>query len=1490
MPEIYQYGFILFCPMTEDGTGYIGNHHIFDTTDSQNRAQGSVRFKASNLPIGFNPNKIYLVRYTLAGRMNSKWVDKLLVVQQFNKADYEGELAVDVGGNVKWRKLDSEEWVELSLTAVKSESEKDTVEPNSTPFDANSIGMDDIAAALNLPVEIRDLPKDVFKQNEYTVASFTIPYDRFDYDVSDNKYGMGIVSFYNRSMATFIRDSYLNNKYSVGNKKKDVAVFLSRDTEIDNRAVHGINTGQNIYLVKYETSGMKVQHPQNFSIQIDGTSHVIFLMSLPHKRVVSVSMMRDGININMILDSWDRLSEGVVDIEDILKAGPVEGQTTENFLNVMTSKCIQCNAVVEGLKCLEEYRDKITNLTYCNVKLRLLQRAYAENIGETKVRYCDEIIECLDVLIASTNKLNTKLAYTMEKADKLRETGRIEQSSDNYEIWLRMYGEYIKENPEARDKIRNQYDRAVKMLQQGDEEITSSYQLDEYDNSFGQIDIELDEYIQEKIEKVSCGKQLGEEMARYDTLEAFQIDEEEAERIISFLREKEENCEPDDYWALAKIYSKLPDTIMDDVLSNQMKETFSKAFLEDARRIIKRGEEKVQNDWNSMCALYYCSMALNYVIDKTYVIAAAGTMCLGSDEFDMALCNRISLMDILKIASQKKKLQFLAKGMVELCYRNMDVKEILISQLDCMNPVDKRLVAGLVKELRKLSNQMIIDEQDQYDVYGALTDAVTMFVNFYEEFRSHTGSLRTGDDISFMAKNLLKDTNESFNTAWFTNETIKLTAIKALLEKIVEYGTIEGFHKRSEKLSDCINSVMQMINVIVGNGTNPFLPSIITYTLVLPFLRQVNNKLLNMRQQLCSTTMPVLKIDQITEWRFEEDVLELTVPVINLDKDTQTAENVVLTIYEDREVFACERSEYHVSDNIVGGESVNVQIRIKLHNRENRSVSLNMRLGYTYICGVDIHEERRGNRNRRNARTFYTGTDKKQNTFYPGKNEWFEMDIALDQTQEKRVIKSTRIKSFDGRGKVNTTNEPILRNRDEQVKEVIETLTIDDFDFDNKEPMELLDYGQWVIIQGQWRVGKTVILNRIKKELSDSQVFPRTIVVMIDLLSCVCEDKEKGEVFEDRVATKILQELLRQIDKYVGNFEADDEEYFFMTCFEKLAKSSRYNINLDYIDITWDRLKLFLTEYIEKLREEIPEASIVLLVDEFTSIYSQILKGFASKGFPGNWLYFIDETNILCVVAGGEHTETIMTTYAGNHYQKASKIVIQYLKYADVVTYLKYVLWDTEKDAREYMCKKLEIDPENADSITPEQLDMYPYYIRNNDSSTKAIEKIYNLTKGSAFLLMRFCTEMIKLINEPESGIRMLTTNVVDRTIDRIVNNAKTQDAIEGDYFYSLYNPFSESAETDETVDVKHIENDRVEENNLMILREIVSLADRGTHKCPYSDLKANLSDIMGEKNFKSVFDTLISRGVIVRDSNNNVSIFIDLFYEIDYRITHKKI
>ena len=263
-----------------------------------------------------------------------------------------------------------------------------------------------------------------------------------------------------------------------------------------------------------------------------------------------------------------------------------------------------------------------------------------------------------------------------------------------------------------------------------------------------------------------------------------------------------------------------------------------------------------------------------------------------------------------------------------------------------------------------------------------------------------------------------------------------------------------------------------------------------------------------------------------------------------------------------------------------------------------------------------------------------------------------------------------------------------------------------------------------------------------------------------------------------------------------------------------------------------------------RFHQMIAPKTIVLALDEFTAIYYAIKNGDVDVSFLRSFVDFIGQTGCIILTAGGEHTVRLMTDYDVNMLQKADcRLEVKYLSKEDTAKYIETVI-------------------------------TVPSYLGGTEQKNRIINRIFELTQGNAFLLHKFCEALVRYVRETKSLVR-IDDITIQETLDRI---ARSEPDVISVYFNSLYNPYNEKKD-------KRIDGfGDVRDMNLKILEAIVEHAFPETHSCRKDDLSRAFA---GEPRFEEFLKVLIDRAV-VKDDGGNISVPIDLYYEIQSRTKRK--
>lgn len=273
-----------------------------------------------------------------------------------------------------------------------------------------------------------------------------------------------------------------------------------------------------------------------------------------------------------------------------------------------------------------------------------------------------------------------------------------------------------------------------------------------------------------------------------------------------------------------------------------------------------------------------------------------------------------------------------------------------------------------------------------------------------------------------------------------------------------------------------------------------------------------------------------------------------------------------------------------------------------------------------------------------------------------------------------------------------------------------------------------------------------------------------------------------------------------------------------------------------------------LSRLLGRFHQRIAPKTVVLALDEFTNIYYAIKKGYVSNDFLRSFIDFIGRSGFVVLTAGGEHTVSLMMDYDVNMMQKADcKLEVKYLSRADTAKYVETVI-------------------------------TVPSYFGSEEQKAGTLERIFELTQGNAFLLHKFCEALIRYVRENKTLVTIDGLTIL-RTLDRIAASEPTRpQSVIKDYFNSLFNPLNEKEESDG-------DYGGVKDMNLRILKGIVRHAFPETHSCLKKDLAEDFAE---DENFENYLNMLIARAVVTEDSGN-LSIPIDLYYEIQSRIERKE-
>ena len=404
----------------------------------------------------------------------------------------------------------------------------------------------------------------------------------------------------------------------------------------------------------------------------------------------------------------------------------------------------------------------------------------------------------------------------------------------------------------------------------------------------------------------------------------------------------------------------------------------------------------------------------------------------------------------------------------------------------------------------------------------------------------------------------------------------------------------------------------------------------------------------------------------------------------------------------------------------------------------------------------------------------------------------------------------------------------ILDNRRRDVEHIVDAFC------DPAFPDQLTEEARLVILQGQWRVGKSTVLNRVAPRLL--QIDPEAVILTMELPSVNRQD-EKLCTFS-RVFSDAFLRSCRKAGVELG-LDNETEAVEFAACRRALS--------------------VWMGQH--------PGKRVVLLMDEFTHLYADMRAGLASRNDLKELVSFLigQEWRLLTVAVGGEFTARMLELLDGNTVQKMPRILdLQYLERAQVADFARFVIGE----------------------------DRFP---AGSAAAEAALDRLYELTRGNMFLLQGFCADLVNTA-ETDAANRaaagddaredlVFTNRWIDRTIRRVASGmTELEKKMRFDF---LWNPFNEdetggeASEMTAPESVKLLDNERVFEDYRRIFRKIIDIADGTTHTFQREALRYALTEgetpEMDETVFNERFRALAENRHVLEHVNHS---------ELCYRIS----
>jgi hypothetical protein len=349
-----------------------------------------------------------------------------------------------------------------------------------------------------------------------------------------------------------------------------------------------------------------------------------------------------------------------------------------------------------------------------------------------------------------------------------------------------------------------------------------------------------------------------------------------------------------------------------------------------------------------------------------------------------------------------------------------------------------------------------------------------------------------------------------------------------------------------------------------------------------------------------------------------------------------------------------------------------------------------------------------------------------------------------------------------------------------------------------------------IIVFGQKRAGKSSILHHLKHRMEKESE-----LLILDLGNI-------GSILDENSTVPLLYQVLWSILRKLEYAIEDRVDSGFSPLdisFPNDREFYDHPAPLTFFKDIFDKYKRRISK-----KDDWCNVRIVILIDEFSYIYAQIVAGSIPELFMKNWKALLQENYFNAVIAGQDVMPKFKQRFP-NEFGTTQD---------ERVTYLR---------------------PEDAIKLIDE-----PIRIRGCQGESRyrerAIERILQLTAGSPFYIQIICNRLVEYMNRKRAPL------VTDADVEHIKNELiRGVNALSSDKFENLINPgdTSEDAITDEDV--------------LKVLTAIAANSQTGL---------CQRSAITCETHFPidTILDDLVKRDIIERERERYYRIRVGLFKE----------
>ena len=373
----------------------------------------------------------------------------------------------------------------------------------------------------------------------------------------------------------------------------------------------------------------------------------------------------------------------------------------------------------------------------------------------------------------------------------------------------------------------------------------------------------------------------------------------------------------------------------------------------------------------------------------------------------------------------------------------------------------------------------------------------------------------------------------------------------------------------------------------------------------------------------------------------------------------------------------------------------------------------------------------------------------------------------------------------------------------------------------------MMNKNRGIVLWGQRRVGKNSVKDSFKKELESR--YPGAYI-HIDIGSTgVC-----GESFENllvniaRHTERKLRALAKDAKKIIDTEKVDVDSKRGQQLSEYIEIFDAYKsvgLEKSYRVIqTSDTCVLEFNDYLKDVIEIITDISgnnrniLLFYIDEFTYFYQWIKEGKVDGRIFMQFIKSFISDNGICAVLLAQDNMPVWKDEYSNEFNC--------MDFDNMITYLDF------DGAKELICEPCQIDGESR-------------------FSDDAVQYIYDITKGSAYLIDILCGQIIDYLNE--NHVERVSKNIVEIVLMRWIDGEKT--------YFDLTTFESQYEDTSKVEEEAKI----IKDNNLELLKELAIKSKDGANIAINS-----IEYLQGEdkKYARYVFELLCDRKIIEQNGS----------------------